>query len=108
VSELGAHTVTVIRPPAKDPYGDPLPGTGTETTVMGCYVQPRDSTEFTDARDTTVTDLLAFIPPGTDILATDQVRWNGALYQVNEDPARWDDIDGVPHHLEVTLRRVEG
>lgn len=105
---LGSHTLTVVRDAGKDPLGDPLPGGATETTVTGCFVQPRSSTEQTDMRDTVTTGLVAFMPAGTDVLATDRIRWGGALYAVDGDPAAWEELNGNAHHLEVLLRRVEG
>lgn len=105
---LGAHTVTVIRPTGKDTFsGDWLTG-ATETTVKGCFVQPRSSNEQTDLRDQVVTGLIAFLPAGVDIVATDRLRYAGKTYQVDGDPARWDDDHGVPHHIEVGLREVTG
>lgn len=104
---LGGHTLTIVRAAGKDPLGDPLPGS-TETTVTGCFVQPRTSTEATGLRDTVITGLIAFMPAGAAVLATDRIRWNGDLYAVDGDPADWDDINGKPHHHEVPLRRVEG
>lgn len=110
---IGSHTVTVIRPPQRDKRGDPVPGTGTETDLDGCSVQPRGgaaptSSEATDLRDTVTTGLVVYVPPGADIKATDQVRWKGTVYQVDGDPAVWEDLDAVPDHSEVFLKRVEG
>ncbi|MCO6011417.1 hypothetical protein NE236_41355 [Actinoallomurus purpureus] len=105
--KLGSHTVTVVRPAGQDPLGDPLPGSA-ETTVGGCFVQPRTSTEATDLRDTVITGLIAFLPPGTDVRATDKIRFNGVLYAVDGDPDAWDVLSGRAHHVEVALRRVEG
>jgi hypothetical protein len=105
---LGGHTISVVRPAGRDPFsGDWLSG-ATETTVRGCFVQPRSSDEQTDLRDQVVTGVIAFLPAGVDIAATDRVRYAGRTYQVDGDPARWDDAHGVEHHLEVVLREVTG
>jgi hypothetical protein len=112
---LGSHTVTVVRPAGKDRFsGDRLPGQ-TQTTVPGCFVQPRGSrgqigasSEQTDMRDQVITDLVAYLPAGVDITATDRVSFAGKTYQVDGDPSRWADSHGVQHHLEVALREVEG
>ena len=105
---LGGHTITIVRPPARDGFGDPVSGAAVETTVPGCFVQPRTSGEQTDLRDQVVTGLIAFLPAGVDVTATDRVRYAGALYQVDGDPSRWSDGHGSEHHLEVALRHVEG
>jgi hypothetical protein len=111
---LGGHTITVIQPTAKDPLGDYEPGTAAETTVEGCYVQSkgsinsRYSREQTDLRDTVITELIVYAPPGADIRPTSRIQFQGIRYQVEGEPAGWDDGNGRPHHLEVSLRRVEG
>lgn len=105
---LGSHSVTIVRPIGQDAHGDPLPGDPTEDEVSGCSVQPSSSVELTDGRDTVVSLWDAFLPAGTDVRATDQVRWNGQLYEVDGDPAPWDDDLGRAHHIEVRLRHVTG
>lgn len=89
-------TVTILRPgpPTEDVYGNDVPGTPTEICVPGCAVSPRDSTgagtnEITDARDTVIVGLTLYAPAGTDIRATDQVRVNGELYEVDGQPGRF-------------------
>lgn len=108
MGDLGNHTVTVIQPPAEDQYGDPLPGSGSEADVEGCYFQPGPSSEQTDQRDTVTSLPVLFAPPGAGIRPNSRIRFRGVLYQIDGKPADWDDIDATPHHLEVALRRVEG
>lgn len=105
---LGSHTVTIVRPVGQDRHGDPLPGDPSETQVSGCSVQPSSTTELTDGRDTVVSLWDLFLPAGTDIRATDRVRFNGELFDVDGDPAPWDDDLARAHHIEVRLRRVTG
>jgi hypothetical protein len=111
---LGGHTITVIQPTAKSPLGDYESGAGTETTVEGCYVQSRGSVnsrysqEQTGLRDTVVTSLIVYAPPGADIRPTSRIEFQGIRYQVEGEPAVWDDARGRPHHLEVSMQRVEG
>lgn len=105
---LGGHTATIVRPVGYDQHGDPLPGDPTETTVTGSSMQPAGSAEDTDGRDTVNSRWTWFAPPGTDLRATDRVRWRGHMYEVDGDPQPWDDDRGRPHHLEVQLRRVTG
>lgn len=105
---LGEHTITVVRPPKQGPNGDPLPGTGTETDVDGCSIQPRVSTEDTAGRDTVISGLIAYVPAGSDIKPTDTIRWRGVAYAVDGDPGFWDDLTGSPDHIEVVLRKVSG
>lgn len=46
--------------------------------------------------------------PGTDVRATDQVRFRGETYDVDGNPQPLDDERGRPHHIEVRLRLVRG
>lgn len=66
------------------------------------------STELTGGRDTVITGLIAYIPAGADIHATDRIIWRDVTYAVDGDPAAWDDLDGTADHIEVQLRRVTG
>lgn len=105
---LGGHTVTVVRPVGFDRHGDPLPGDPTETVVTGCSVQPASTTEDLDGRDTVAELWDLYAPAGTDLRATDRVRFGGILLEVDGEPLSWDDHRGTAHHLEVRLKRVTG
>lgn len=111
---FGGDVITVIRAAGHSADGDPT-GTAAEVDVEGCYVQPRSSpggggssTETLGGRDTVVTGLIAFVPAGADIRATDRIRWKGDLYEVDGDDADWSTPDGEQHHLEISLQRVKG
>jgi len=43
---------------------------------------------------------------GDPIAATDRVIHNGVEWEVAGEPGRWA-LQGVPHHVEVLIRRVE-
>jgi hypothetical protein len=56
--------------------------------VVGCGIAPRDSggasgREILQGRDTVITDVTLYAPSGTDLRATDRVRINDVLYEVN-------------------------
>lgn len=82
-------TVTVVRPgtATTDAYGNDVPGPPTEFDVEGGAVAPRDGNtagpnEIVDARDTVISGLTWWAPPGTDVQATDRARVDGILYDV--------------------------
>ncbi|RDG37960.1 hypothetical protein [Streptomyces corynorhini] len=106
-TRFGAHTITILRPPPADQFGDPT-GPPAEREVSGAFMQPVTTTERLDGRDTVVSGWQVFLPPSTDIRATDQVRWRDDLYEVDGDPQPQDDLAGRTRHLEVRLRRVTG
>jgi hypothetical protein len=104
---LGSDTVTVLRGKSRDNWGDGQ-GSDTETDVSGCSVQPTSASEDTDSGDLLITNVTAYLPAGTDILATDRVRWLGDTYAVNGPPARWRDETGAEDHVQVQLLLKEG
>ncbi|WP_328336729.1 hypothetical protein [Streptomyces violaceus] len=85
-------TVTIVRPgpSTEDEYGNDIPGPPEEITVPGCAIAPRGaaavSAELTDARDTVITGLTLYAPYGTEIRATDRIRIDGQLYEVEGLP----------------------
>lgn len=67
------RTVTIVRPGTPGFGGDP--GTPqADRPVDGCVVFPGGTTEVTDHADRVIADLTVIFPPGTDVVATDQVR----------------------------------
>jgi hypothetical protein len=100
-------TVTVIRQ-AKDRHGDPV--AAAEHTVDWCAFAPAGSVEFTDNRDTVVTDSQLYAPAGSDITATDKVRLpDTTVWHVNGDPAPWiNPWTGERLGIVVTLTKVTG
>lgn len=91
---LGPHTVTVVRAATKaSDYGTTTVAdwdNPTRTTVPGASVQPSTGTEYTTDRDSTQTSVDAWLPGGTDVLASDRVEWAGSTYDVVGPPEVWN------------------
>lgn len=106
----GSDTVTRVRyADERDAFGDLAANVAPlETDIPGCSVQPRSGSERTDQRDTVVTLLTAFLPPGSDVIPTDQLRYRGDLYEIDTRPESWIDLHAREHHVKLQLRRVEG
>lgn len=104
---LGSDTVTRLRGQSRDDFGD-VSGADAELDIGGCSVQPTGATESTDRGDLLVTRLTAYLPPGTDLVATDRVRWLGDVYEVDGEPARWRDDLATEDHVQAQLKRVQG
>lgn len=105
------ETITVIRPgtPTQDPYGNDVPGTPTETDVPGCAVAPRSSSEDLQARDQVIIGLSVWLPTGTDVQATDQMRVRGVLYDIDGEPGSYSSpFTGSGGPVQVALTRIEG
>jgi hypothetical protein len=104
---LGSDTVTILRGRTRDNFGN-LQGSDTGTDVAGCSVQPTSASESTDRGELLVTNATAYLPAGTDILATDRVRWLGSVYAVNGAPATWRDASGNESHVQAQLLLKQG
>ncbi len=106
----GSDTVTRVRyADERDAFGDLAANVAPlEVDIPGCSVQPRATNERVDQRDTVVTLMTAFLPPGSDVTHTDQLRYRGDLYQIDAAPENWVDLHASEHHIELQLRRVEG
>ena len=72
--------------------------------ISGCIEYPQESTEA----DAAVTDnRVLLVPHASDIVATDRVRMNGLLYQVQGLPQDWaDPFTGWTPGMRVFLERV--
>lgn len=102
-------TVTRLRPPATDDYGDPLPGSTGELDIPGCVVWPRGSSETNDASNTVIVGLELLAPAGTDLVPTDKVRVRGDVYDIDGDVGEWTSpFTGTSAGLQVALKKVEG
>lgn len=97
------ETVTVIRPPGKDRFGDRAAGEDVEHDEQGCQFAPGPSKEAGFAANTVDTDATIYGPAGMDILATDLVRVRGDIYSVVGKPELWGG-EGVV----VAVRLVTG
>ncbi|MBQ1047856.1 hypothetical protein KBX50_05205 [Micromonospora sp. C51] len=96
-------TITVIRPPGRDAFGDPLPGTAIETLVPGCLFAPGPSTENQIAAMQVDSDATIYAPPGVDVRPTDRIRVRGEVYEVAGKPQDWGRAGVV-----ILLRQVTG
>jgi hypothetical protein len=92
--------VVRVRPPALDPFGDPLPGSPSELTIRGCRFAPGPSRELGVGISQVDTDATVYAPAGVDVLATDLIRARGQLYTVVGQPQDWGSAGVV-----VVLRR---
>jgi hypothetical protein len=104
---LGPHTITVLRAATKpSDYGTTQVldwSNVTATAVNGCSVQPTSAPEFTQDRDAVLVRWVAWVPPDADVRASDRVMFNGATYDVDGEPMRWDF--GALAHQVINLRR---
>lgn len=111
---IAGITVTVVRPPAKDVYGNPGTAPATEHDIDDCAIALRSGEDILDrAREGVVADLVLYCPAGSDILHADQVRINSGmlegLYTIEGRPFDWvSPFTGWNPGIEVALRHAEG
>ncbi|SDT74366.1 hypothetical protein [Actinoplanes derwentensis] len=104
----GTETVTVIRPPGKDPFGDPLPDGEQRFDVPGCRFAPGPSRETGNSSGAVQSDGTVYARRGTaqipnGIAATDLVQVRGIVYTVVGHPQDWGRAGTV-----IVLRRYTG
>jgi hypothetical protein len=85
----------------------------TSTPYAGCAVAQggRDRTTeiHTGDRDVIISDLIIFMPPGTDVTATDRLNVRGRAYEVVGEPFGWTSpFSGTRFGVVVYCKRVEG
>ena len=102
-----ALSLQSIGPTTTDDYGNSIPGTlGAPVTVYG-YLEQQTTTEYLDARQTTVTRWHAFLPAGTAIHPMDYISNNGQRFQVSGEPWQvYNPRTSAVSHVECTLVEV--
>lgn len=123
---FGATTVTVVNRAAgatRDRQNNPIIGTVGTFDLAGCFLQQQSADEMLDGRDSADTNWILFAPPlgaGQTVGRLDQVRVDATAANTDPDtgqtyatfdqvghPDTLTHIDGVTHHLELILRRVQ-
>lgn len=102
------ETVTVVRPPGKDTFGDPLPGTATNYPLPGCLFAPGPSRELGGNSNAVESDGTVYAVKGVTgvpdgIQPTDRIVVRGLLYTVVGEPQNWGRSGYV-----IVLRRYTG
>lgn len=106
IDRLLTQTATIIRYPtgAADEYGNPTRDDPDETDEP-CRLDPEATHEDTDNRETAISSWVLFLRADADVTHIDEVRIDGALYQIDGEPAPIRTPAGL-HHWEVPLQRV--
>lgn len=99
--------VQAVGGPGTDEYGNALPGdVGAAVTEFG-FLEQRDTTEFVNGRETTVTRWTAFLSADSTVTATGYITFGGQRFQVDGQPAQvWNPRKKVVDHVEAKLVEV--
>ena len=71
--------------------------------VPGCSVQPGATAEVMAGRDTSTVRWTVLAPAGTVVEATTGCEYEGQLYRVDGQPARWKSPTGALDHVVLLL-----
>lgn len=99
---LGGDTVTRLRGRLRDNFGN-LQGSDEELDIPGCSFQPLGGTEQTDRGEAVQSNAALYLPDGSDLTATDRVRYGSSVYAVNGPPSVWPGS-----HVQALLVLKEG
>lgn len=105
----GEPAVIIRKVPSgtKDPYGNEQYATSEIATTAA--VGPKPPSEDMQDRDQVTAGLFVWLPAGTVVYASDQMRLRGFLYEVDGDSMAWaSPFTGLVAPLQVLLRRVTG
>ncbi|MFB7798937.1 hypothetical protein [Isoptericola sp. NPDC056134] len=103
---FASTTLTRVRPVMIDDHGTQVPdwtAPGAELSIPGWSVQPGASPEVLQNRQNVTVRWTAYGPAGADVLATDAIRYDGTLYAVDGEPARWPSPTGGLAHTVLLL-----
>jgi len=104
-------TVTRMRATVKVVRGSEMPDWTTPDLldITGCSVQPAGTSLSQDGRVLGIDDrFTCYMPPGSDVLAGDRIRWNDKVYAVIGEPQSWNSPTGRVSNMQVTLERWDG
>lgn len=101
--------ITVVRASSStDRYGNETTSWDTAARhELWAWIEQASASESLDNRDQLASDWLAIVAPDADIEGRDRVEWDGKTFEVIGPPTPRDTLTG-PHHIEATLRWIEG
>lgn len=88
--KIGARTIVVLRPEKRDRFDTSPVTAAPEHEIKGCAVLPRSSHE--EGKGWVIVEGRTIIAPhGSDVEATDQVRVDGQVWEVDGAPGDYED-----------------
>lgn len=107
------QSITIVRPTIIDDRGTPVPdydNPASTQVVNECSVQPGSpaSAEVLAARQGVSVKFTVYAPPGLQVDAHDAVLFEGVLYSIDGDPARWPSPTGGLDNTVLSLISFRG
>lgn len=100
----GVEIITVVRKPRADRL-KPTPSAEERFDIKGCIIWPRAGQEE-DGGWVQISGYNVLAPPGSDVVAEDQVLCRGELHSVKGTPGDYRTKRGKGKGLLITLERV--
>lgn len=79
-----------------------------EVDIHGCVIYPGATDELTVGRNTALIQWTVIAPADADIRATDRIKVDGKIYEIDGEPGRWRSASGTLDSLVLLLRKWEG
>jgi len=97
-------TVQTVGGTTTDEYGNTIPGAvGSPVSVSG-FLEQKDTTEYVNGRETTVTRWTAMLPASTVIHPMDYINFESQKFQVDGEPDhKWNPRTRSVSHIECKL-----
>lgn len=109
---IGNASVYRLRhaPGGMDRYGDATSGEVDRLLIEGAAVAPRSTDDNNDrGRQGVIVGLSLYTPYGADLIYTDQVEVDGAVYDIEGEPGKWKNpLTSWEAGIEVALKRAAG
>lgn len=103
--KIGSRTVTIIRKAKVDRLDDESTAAPPEHDITGCVVLPRSSHD--EEKGWVIVDGRQVIAPyGADVLADDQVRVDGQVWDVDGAPGDYENKRGKGKATMFYLKRL--
>lgn len=92
----------------KDAHGNARSTGEAFEVITPASVEQINSVEVIGGRDAVTTAWQAFLPADADVLATDEIEWQGRRYLIDGDPFLRTGVVRALDHVQVNLQRKVG
>lgn len=106
-----SDTIIRLRPTTREVRGSVIPDWSNPDTltIYGCSIQPAGTSLSQDGRVQGITDgYTCYLPPGSDVLAGDRIKFNGQIYAIKGEPREWRGPTCRTNNLLLNIERWEG
>lgn len=97
-------TVQTVGGTSTDEYGNEVTGAIGDPVPVSGFLEQKDTTEYINGRETTVTRWTAILPATADIHPMDYINFESQKFQVDGEPDhKWNPRVRAVSHIECKL-----